>query len=576
MLDWNIKSVPDRWLELAEKKPDDQAIIHWDVVKGKRVWNYSELISTALSYAKFLTDNAVKKNDVCAIIVRHNPDFYPIYFAIGLIGAIPAILAYPNSRLHAKKFRHGLSGMAMYSGLDWILTEKELEDIITPLVSIKNNKIKGIIYPLRDENDNIESPKHEDYLKACNTILPTIDKNSPFLLQHSSGTTGLQKAVVLSHGAITSHIQEYSSVLGISNNDKVVSWLPLYHDMGLIATFHLPLICGIPTVQIDPFQWVSMPELLIEVVSKEEGTITWLPNFAYNFMSDRIDYDDIGQYNLESLRMIINCSEPIRAESHEKFFTKFASLGLKRSSLSSCYALAEATFAVTQTLNGKEAKTLHVNRKLFSNNIVEVINPQQSAQGHIRSCVSSGRVLPNCQVKIIDEFNNELQEKKIGEIVIRSISLFNGYRNAPQKTNLVLRDGWFYTGDMGFLLDGECYVIGRKDNLIIVAGKNIYPEDIEDVISEVPHVIPGRVVAFGVDKVELGTQIICVIVETSIDTDKYKDLKGEIKRACMSIDISISNIYLVPPRWLIKSSSGKPSRNVNKERILGHEEQKGN
>ena len=125
-------------------------------------------------------------------------------------------------------------------------------------------------------------------------------------------------------------------------------------------------------------------------------------------------------------------------------------------------------------------------------------------------------------------------------------------------------------------MDSECYVIGRKDNLIIVAGKNIYPEDIEDVISEVPHVIPGRVVAFGVDKVELGTQIICVIVETSIDTDKYKDLKGEIKRACMSIDISISNIYLVPPRWLIKSSSGKPSRNVNKERILGHEEQKGN
>ena len=101
-------------------------------------------------------------------------------------------------------------------------------------------------------------------MKACNTILPTIDKNSPFLLQHSSGTTGLQKAVVLSHGAITSHIQEYSSVLGISNNDKVVSWLPLYHDMGLIATFHLPLICGIPTVQIDPFQWVSIGTQIIE------------------------------------------------------------------------------------------------------------------------------------------------------------------------------------------------------------------------------------------------------------------------------------------------------------------------
>ena len=256
------------------------------------------------------------------------------------------------------------------------------------------------------------------------------------------------------------------------------------------------------------------------------------------------------------------------------FLLSLHHLGLQRSSLSSCYALAEATFAVTQTLHGKEAKKLNVNRNLFSKNIVEVATPQ-SAQDNIRSCVSSGKVLPSCQVKIIDEDNNELQDKKIGEIVIQSTSLFNEYRNAPQKTNSVLKGGWFYTGDMGFLLDDECYVIGRKDNLIIYAGKNIHPEDVEDVISEVPHVIPGRVVVFGVDKVELGTQTICAIVETNVDKDKYKDLKGNIKRACMSIDISISDIYLVPTRWLIKSSSGKPSRNVNRERILRyeHEEQ---
>ena len=144
----------------------------------------------------------------------------------------------------------------------------------------------------------------------------------------------------------------------------------------------------------------------------------------------------------------------------------------------------------------------------------------------------------------------------------------------PKKTSSVLKDDWFYTGGMGFLLDDECYVIGRKDNLIICAGKNIYPEDIEDVISEVPHVIPGRVVAFGIDRVELGTQMICAIVETNIDKDKYKDLRNNIKKACMSIDINISDIYLVPTRWLIKSSSGKPSRNANKDRILRYEQEK--
>ncbi len=564
--DRNSKTVWDKWRRNAEKYPNKEAIIHWVAGEEPFRWTFSELLKSAELFSFLLDKNRIKKGDVCALIIRHNEDFYPLYMAISLIGAIPAVLAYPNPRLHPDKFRQGIEGMSQRSGLDWIFTEKALEPIIRPLVKKEGSSIKGIHFPF----DWKKQGKPE--IKFLETLVDNNNKTNstvPFLLQHSSGTTGLQKPVLLAHQAVLKHVEYYAESINLKENDKVVSWLPLYHDMGLIAAFHLPLAFGIPSVQVDPFEWVMVPSLLLEAITKEKCTITWLPNFAYNMMADKIPNDELENVSLETLRLFINCSEPIRAESHKKFYNRFKNYGLKDNSLSTCYAMAETTFAVTQSPPEVTPSITSFDRSEISKGKIKISgNPESS-----RVCVSSGKLINGCEIKIVDENRNIINEAGIGEIAIKSESMFDGYRNYPEKTAEILKNGWYYSGDLGFKYNDEYYIIGRKKDIIIVAGNNIYPEDVEDCVSKVKGVIPGRVIAFGEEDSEIGSEQISVIVETNQNNEsEQKQIKTDIIKAGMTMDISIRKIYLVPPRWLIKSSAGKPSRKANRERILNKEE----
>jgi acyl-CoA synthetase (AMP-forming)/AMP-acid ligase II len=170
---------------------------------------------------------------------------------------------------------------------------------------------------------------------------------------------------------------------------------------------------------------------------------------------------------------------------------------------------------------------------------------------------------------VLDESGAMLDDGGIGEIAIRSVSLFEGYRNQPQKTADVMREGWYLTGDYGFLDHGEIFVVGRKKDIIVVAGKNIYPEDIEDAVSQVPGVAAGRVVAFSIDDERSGTEQVCVVAEAAAEDEASKKrLRRAIVEAAMGIDITVARVYLAPLRWLIKSSAGKPSRRANRERAL--------
>jgi acyl-CoA synthetase (AMP-forming)/AMP-acid ligase II len=185
-----------------------------------------------------------------------------------------------------------------------------------------------------------------------------------------------------------------------------------------------------------------------------------------------------------------------------------------------------------------------------------------------RECVSSGKPLDGCEIRIVDDRGAEVAKDMIGEITIRSPYMFSGYRNNPEATQSALKGDWYSSGDYGFLYDGECYVIGRKKDIIIVAGKNIYPEDIEAQISRVDGVLPGRVVAFGVFDDRSGTEQVWIAAETDRDEPLQNGLRIDIVKAAMEIDVTISKVVFVPPRWLIKSSAGKPSRRANTERIL--------
>lgn len=541
-----------RWLEHAERTPEREAVVHWVAGEDPVRWRWGGLVERAAAFAEVLRSAGVRAGEVCALVVRHHPDVYPLYMAVALLGALPAVLAYPNARLHPEKFRAGLTGMAARSGLDWLLTERELEPLVRPLVEGEGSTIRGVLLPL--EAALSQSPAARPHDGGGDT---------PCLLQHSSGTTGLQKAVVLSHRAVLEHVDRYARAIALSPADRVVSWLPLYHDMGLIAALHLSLARGVPLVQLSPFEWVSAPVLLLEALAREAGTLSWLPNFAYNLLADRVHEDDMEGIRLDGVRMLINCSEPVRAESHERFLRRFSPFGLRREALAASYAMAEATFAVTQTAPGIDARRIVVDREELGRGKVVL-----ASEG--RACVSSGRPLEGCEARIVDESGRALGEGLVGEIEVRSISLFEGYRNDRERTAEVLRDGWYLTRDYGFFHEGEIYVVGRKKDLIIVAGKNIYPEDVEDAVGAVEGVLPGRVVAFGREDERAGTEEICVVVESDREDPAERARIGRlVKQAGMAIDVTIAKVFVAPARWLIKSSSGKPSRRDNKARAIG-------
>jgi fatty-acyl-CoA synthase len=560
----SARNIWDTWRRHLETRPDGEAIVHWVAEGDHHRWTWRELIAAAARFGARMRAEGVRAGDICALIIRHQRDFYPVYLGISLVGAVPSILAYPNPRLHPEKFRQGLEGMAGHSGLDWIFTERALEETIRPLVQKGTTTIRGLHFPLEwDGGDSGEGRGPGGALRIERDVSP----DAPCLLQHSSGTTGLQKAVVLSHRAVLEHLIRYGASIRANGGDRIVSWLPLYHDMGLIAAFHLALAWGIPLVQMDPFEWVQAPAMFLNAVSREKGTLAWLPNFAYNLMADRIHEEDLSDVRLDSLRMVINCSEPVRQDSHERFLRRFRPYGFRLEALAACYAMAETTFAATQTEPGRTARAVTVSRESLAAGRFEPVST--SLRKETKRCVSSGGSIPGCELKIVDEEGNELPDGRVGEIAIRSVSLFDGYRNQPEKTAEVLSDGWYFSGDYGARHDGEFYILGRKKDIIIVAGRNIAPEDVEDAVNEVPGVIPGRLVAFGLDDPETGTEQVCVVAETGETTEAgMKRLRRAIVEAGIGIDVAISRAYLVPPRWLIKSSSGKLSRRANRQRVL--------
>ena len=229
-----------RWEKNATAFPDRDAIVHWTLHGEPRRWTFSSLLTEARLLARQLSRQGVERGCVCALMMRHHPQFYPLNLAVTALGAIPAVLPHPTSRLHPDKFREGLEGMLQHSGLDWILTERDFVPLLAPL----GKQLKVAVFPFEAE--------HQENAQRS-------PREASAILQHSSGTTGLQKPVLLTDAMVQRHAELYSRAIGLTESDRIVSWLPLYHDMGLIAAFHMPLLCGVTSIQMSPMEWISAP-----------------------------------------------------------------------------------------------------------------------------------------------------------------------------------------------------------------------------------------------------------------------------------------------------------------------------
>jgi acyl-CoA synthetase (AMP-forming)/AMP-acid ligase II len=290
-----------------------------------------------------------------------------------------------------------------------------------------------------------------------------------------------------------------------------------------------------------------------------------MPNFAFAFLAQGASRTPRPARDLSSVRAWINCSEPIQSGTVERFLEAFAGDGVRDASLGACYALAENVFAATQSRPGP-LRRLRVDREALSCGMVrEAPDGRDSI-----TLVSCGDPLPTTGVRIVGPTGEASPAMAIGEIQVRGEHLFAGYFHRPDLTEASHKEGWFATGDLGFLWDGELYVTGRAKDLIIVQGRNFYPGDIEHVVGELPGVAPGRVVAFGVPDPSAGTEQLIVLAEPSAD-EPSPMLPLQIRaRVAEAFALTPHDVRVVPRRWLVKSTSGKLARRDNRDKYLRH------
>jgi acyl-CoA synthetase (AMP-forming)/AMP-acid ligase II len=512
------------------------------IIQGERstTIRWGDLAASARMFLHAYHDRRLRQGDIVLIFLRHVPELYGSFFGAMLGGFVPSFMPCTSPR----------QDPALY----WSSHRTLLERIAPALIvadrqTLDEMAANGLEPPATLAIEEVRSG-------SAAWCVPTADRIG--LLQHSSGTTGLKKGVALSYEAIAAQATTYAAAIGLRKQDVIASWLPLYHDMGLIACLIVPAFAAVPIVHLDPFEWAAQPGRLFDAICRHRATLCWLPNFAFDHLA-AVTGRRAANYDISSVRAFINCSEPCKPASFDRFM---ASFGVRAEALQCCYAMAETVFAATQTRIGEVPRRIRVRQVSLERGRRIEFDPAGI------ELVESGSSLPGVQLAIQDEGGELLPEGYLGEVVIRCPFLFSGYNQLPEKTAEQLVDGAYRTRDLGFLHDGRIYVLGRIDDLLIVNGRNLYAHEVEAIVSRIEGIKPGRSAAVAQFDDRLGTQGLVIIAER---TGTHEDVT--VKREVSSMIFSILNvmpraIHLVDPGWLVKTTSGKVSREGNLRKLL--------
>jgi len=505
-----------------------------------------------MQYANLYHRLGLTEGDIILIILKHSPDLYYSFLGAMLAECIPSYLAYPTIKQIPEIY---------WKSQEKLFSRKSTKGLVAynEYITEHHERIGALGIHVISPEDAQKSDSRE--------LNPAISSSHTALLQHSSGTTGYKKGVALSHSAILSQVESYARKNKFQTGNKIVSWLPLYHDMGLIACFMLPVILGIPIISLDAFEWTGNPKLLFEVIDRLRCTHTWLPNFAFHHLSRTVP--DNQAYDLSSMKAFINCSEPCKPETFELFLERFSSYGVSNETLQTCYAMAETVFAVTQTEPGKYPEVINADLDELTMN--QLVLPSIDNEAAIRF-LSVGTPIDGLSVKITDQDDHILPDGNVGEIAISGHCLFDGYYQLETETREKIRDDWYFSGDLGFIKEGELFITGRKKDIIIINGRNFYAHDIESAANSVHGIKPGRNVAVGIYNDQTGSEEVILIAETSItDKNELKKVNRGVKQQIISeLNLMIKSVAFFPPGWLVKTSSGKISRKENTRKYIEH------
>lgn len=518
------------WLDA----PDEAVRLRVVRATGGRDLTGADMRHQVRSLAAGLVEAGVRPGDIVLLFLSHQIRLIPAFFAVQLCGAVPSYMPPLSPRQDRAAYLASHSQVIAHVRPRLILADPEVAALLdseaeAPILSL--DAVQG------------EAEKAP--------VAPAFDPAATCLLQHSSGTTGLKKGVMLSYGAVLSQLDAYGRALDLTGTETVVSWLPVYHDMGLIACTLLPLVKGLGLVSMDPFEWLVQPHRLMEEAGRAQDALVWLPNFAFNHLARHARRLDAA-VRLEGVRAFIDCSEPCRPDSFDAFAEAFAPHGLVPEQLQTCYAMAETVFAVTQTALGSTVRRLIADAETLA--VAGRARPASPDRPSV-ALLSCGRPIEGLSIEIRDDTGRALDEGTVGEITLSGTSLFDGYFRQADLTAQRLNRGWFASRDLGFIQDGDLFVCGRKEDLIIIAGRNLYAHEVEALMAQIGGLRPGRSVAFGIDNAATGTEDLVVLAEVRT-------------RLGQTLMVTPREVVILAPDTLIKTTSGKTSRSENRRRYL--------
>jgi fatty-acyl-CoA synthase len=516
------------FIERTRQEPDGTFAI---VVSrgGQRVLTNRLVLERALDIGAFLRNAGLTTGDMVVIVLEHCDDLYPAFLGCMIDGFVPAFLPPLTTKQDPEIFRRSMAALFARTLPAAVITSAASRDHVAvgayTVILVEDIPLSGEP-DCADNADRLLRKQPNGRIGAA-------------FLQHSSGTTGLKKGVMLSHSTVMDQIRIYANSIGAKPGDVVASWLPLYHDMGLITSFLLPAVLGGTIVSLDALEWVVRPTILLDAMERYRAAFVWLPNFAFHHVLRSVREGQL--WDLTATKAIVNCSEPCRAGAFEQFAARFADMGIDSTKLHVCYAMAENVFAVSQTDPSAFAR-----------------RGETTASRLFLSC---GRPIPGVEVEIHAADGGLAAPGEVGEIWIRSTTLFEGYFRQPDVTAARMRDGWFLTQDLGCVEAGELFVLGRVDDLLIVNGKNLFAHEIEDLLVGVAGIAPGRTLACADFDPKLGASRLIVLAEAMADNVEIKELEGAIRKIVFAqTGVFPSAVHFLPRGFLVKSTSGKIAR----------------
>ena len=515
---------------------------------------YQQTEQRTRQFAELYARHNVTKGDVVLVILEHHEDLMPAFLGAMWLGAIPAFLPFLTAKLDPQHYHKNLTMLLETSLPRAIITYRELRDALEATIPRNDNRPALLVHDWVPEHGLYDDPRSKEPEDVA-------------FIQYSSGSTGVQKGAALSHRAVLAEIRGVGEFFELTQEDSFLTWVPLYHDWGLVCAALHALQLGTHFTLLSPLHWVTAPVVAFEAIHKHRPTVYFQPNFAFNYMTKQIRDQEMAGLDLSSLRLCANGAEPCFYDSHQMFADRFVKWGFKRDALAIVYGMAELTNTVFACGHKEPVKVDCINRRILQSE--HRAQPLNGSDSNLLRMLGVGRPLRGTEFRILSEDRQELPERKIGEVAIRSRARYHGYHRNSEATEKSDHEGWYLSGDLGYRVDNTLFITGRKSDLIIVGGVNIYPQDVEKVVAEHPAAVAGRVAAIGVDDWELGTQRLIVIVESrSTDSKILRELADHVRNQIpRRLGVSVDQIYHAPYRWLIKTSSGKIARIPNYQRL---------